>query len=189
VADRVGGKYFEPLPVDLTLGPWRITGRLDELTANGLVRFRLTKLKAKEMLRVWLFHLALNASGKSGSSTLIGRDFMQVFAPLAEKEAAQRLRELLEIYWEGLTRPLQFFPQSSYAYAKQSLNTRARTEPLKKARDAWYSDPFHRGEDADHYFNLAFRHLSPDPLDEVTRSLSMRVFRPLIENREETKVS
>jgi hypothetical protein len=60
---------------------------------------------------------------------------------------------------------------------------------LKKARDAWYSDPYHRGEDKDDYFKLAFRHLSPDPLDEVMQNLSMRVFRPLIENRKETKVS
>jgi exodeoxyribonuclease V gamma subunit len=190
VTDKVGEKYLEPLPVDLTLGPWRVTGRVDELTANGLVRFRLTKLKAKEMLRVWLFHLALNASGKAGSSTLIGRDIMQAFAPVAKKEAAERLRELLEIYWEGLTRPLQFFPQSSYAFAKQSLNSRARTEPLKKAHDAWTSNPpFRRGEEEDDYFDLAFRHLSPDPLDEMMQNLSMRVFRPLIENRKETEVS
>lgn len=185
VADKTSGKYLEPFPIDLTLGPFRLTGRVDELTATGPVRYRLTKLKPKEMLRVWLFHLALNSSGKSISSTLIGRDLMQIFSPVAQ--SGELLRDLLEVYWQGLTRPLHFFPQSSYAFAKQELSTRAKATPLKKARDAWNSGQFHRGEEEDEYFDLAFRHLS-DPLDEEMQELSRRVFKPLIENRKETKV-
>ena len=185
VADRASGKYLEPFPIDLALGPWRLTGHVHELTANGLVRYRLTKLKPKEMLRVWLFHLALNASGKPVTSTLIGRDLMQTFSPV--EGSGERLRDLFEIYWEGLTRPLHFFPKSCYAFAKQELSPRAKAAPLKKARDAWESGPFHRGEEKDIYFDLAFRHLA-DPLDAEMQELSRRVFQPLIENRKETRV-
>lgn len=186
VADKATGKVIDPFPINLVLGPWRLTGRIDELSEQGLVRYRLTSLKPKEMLRVWLFHLALNAAGGRPVSTLIGRDLMQVFSPV--EQSSDLLRELLEIYWQGLSAPLPFFPQSSYAFAKQALNPRRRSEPLKKARDAWETKPFHRGEKEDPYFNLAFRHLL-DPLSKEMQDLSLRVFRPLIDARREKKVS
>ncbi|MBA3962343.1 MAG: exodeoxyribonuclease V subunit gamma [Chthoniobacterales bacterium] len=185
VGDKVSGKLLDPFPINLELGPWRLTGLVDELTTNGLVRYRLTKLKAKEMLRVWLFHLALNASRSPTNSVLIGQDIFQTFSPVAKSR--ELLQDLLEIYWQGLSEPLLFFPQSSYAFARQSLSARAKAEPINKARAVWESGFRHRGEMEDSYFQLAFRHLA-DPLNEKMQELSLRVFRPLISARLERKV-
>ncbi|HCB15067.1 MAG TPA: exodeoxyribonuclease V subunit gamma, partial [Gammaproteobacteria bacterium] len=50
----------EPLEVDLTLGDFRLTGRLAGMTATGWVGYRLAKIKAADYLNLWLHHLALN---------------------------------------------------------------------------------------------------------------------------------
>jgi exodeoxyribonuclease V gamma subunit len=165
------------LEVDLTLGPFRVVGRLDEVTPCGLLRYRLGHTRGRDYLDLWIRHLMLNVRAPEEvewTSRWLAEDRDFAMPPVPEAEAL--LQDLLAWYWQGLRRPLPLFPDSSLAYA-QALQ-RQTSEPLAAARKCWASSDYQRGEDADAYYKLAFR--EPDPLDHEFTQLSEAVFGPLL---------
>jgi exodeoxyribonuclease V gamma subunit len=95
----------------------------------------------------------------------------------ALEDAEDLLVSYLELYWEGLTRPLRFFPEASWAYAREILEGKgSAAQGLKKARDLWEGSRYSRGEREDPYWDLCFR--GCEPLDQVFCELAERVYRP-----------
>jgi exodeoxyribonuclease V gamma subunit len=170
-----------PASADLVLPPFHITCRIDHLSALGLVHFRNARIKAKDRLNLWIRHLVLSTThhpGYAREAFLIGKDGVLHYAPV--DDAGHLLEDLLAIYWDGLQRPLPFFPQSSYAYAHQRMEDKSREQALKAARREWEpgfqaSQP---GEGQDPYLQLCFA--QPDPLDEEFERLALEIFQPLL---------
>ena len=186
VQQNAGSRIRPPISIDRPIGPWRLTGRIDNLTERGLLRYRLTKLKPNDMLRVWILLLALNCEAPT-RAILVGEDIRQVYGPVAKSEA--QLEKLLQIYWRGLCEPLPFFSRSSYAFAAQTLAPAGKKEPLEKAFEQWEGSGWGvtHAEKDDPYIELAFRH-RPDPLGEEWERLSLQIFGPLLARCEETKL-
>ncbi|MDX1491762.1 MAG: exodeoxyribonuclease V subunit gamma [Pseudohongiellaceae bacterium] len=120
----------------------------------GLLIYTPSKLKAKPFLRAWLEHLVLcSASALKGSEVtrLICLDG-DISLPIIEaSKAKSELRELLQLYIEGQSRPLAIFPKSSFTYAKSGFN------PTVSLRNEWegvWSSPV-PGERDDVYIKLA----------------------------------
>jgi len=112
-------------------------------------------------------------------SFLIGTDASLELLPV--QDARQYLIRLLHIYWAGLRRPLHFFPESSYVYARELLvNQREEQRALQAARAAWEGTPHSRGERDEEHYNLCFRTI--DPIDEEFQQLSLQIFQPLMEH-------
>jgi exodeoxyribonuclease V gamma subunit len=94
------------------------------------------------------------------------------------------LARLLEHYWEGLQRPLPFFPRSALAYVKKCFsNSKKKLPPEEAARHIWEGNEQQRGEREDLYFRLAFR--GSQPLDEEFYKLAAEIFGPLLEHLQE----
>ena len=187
VAMYASGKPLPPMIVDMMIGDWMLTGRIDGINENGLVRYRLASLNPKDMLGIWILHLILNCTSRS-SSVLIGKGLMQVYRPV--ENSRELLNELLAIYWRGLREPLRFFPRSSHAFAKSTIEPDGRSDPQTKAIAEWeggYPRFGNKGEQSDAYFDLAFRNVS-EPLDTEWQKLALKVFRPLIKTRTETEL-
>ncbi|MCK7504877.1 MAG: exodeoxyribonuclease V subunit gamma [Desulfobacterales bacterium] len=113
------GEPLGAVDLDCALGPFRLTGRLQLGSTSALVHYRYASIKAKDLLRSWIHHLALSARGSGrypGRCVIIGQDGGYVLEPVADAESI--LLGLLEIYWRGLTRPLHFFPDTARAYAE-----------------------------------------------------------------------
>jgi exodeoxyribonuclease V gamma subunit len=173
----------EPLLVDLGIGPFSLTGQIDSLYRAQLVRFRCATLKPKDKLRAWINHLALCAfdSDPARKTVLIGCDEIVRFS--AVKEARAILADLLEIYWQGLSRALPFFPASALAYASEKLfpPKRSKSPPMNRALAAWgESNGWNEGNDP---YNL-FCFPGATPLNDEFVSLALRIFEPLLRNRE-----
>ncbi len=176
-----------PFALDLALGAFQLTGRLDRLTTTGLLRFRCAKIKAADLLAVWIEHLAWNAlrpAGDSLNSAVVAKDATFLFAPVAD--ASAQLESLLALYWRGLRSPLKFFPESARKFieAKRNAETggRARKSPLAAARSAWEGNSYQNGPRAerdDPWFALCFRDVE-DPLDKEFAELARSVFDPLL---------
>jgi exodeoxyribonuclease V gamma subunit len=179
-----GEGYIDPIPVDLTLGEFRLVGDVRRLTNKGSLHFRCTSIKPKDLLRFWVQHLVLNAAlpgGQYSSGVLVGSDKVFEAPPLAK--APELLTGLLDLYWKGLTTPLKFFPQTAWAYVDAVLKQeggRSRQEPIAVARVKWERHPFTGapGECEDPYFDLCFRNV--DPLDEEFEQTARAVFEPLL---------
>jgi exodeoxyribonuclease V gamma subunit len=101
-----------PVDVDLVIGPFRLTGRIDGLREGGLVRTRCAALKAKDRLDAWIDHLALQAQvGSRLPTRLAGDDVALRIAPVTDPASA--LEGLLDLYWRGLVSPVPFFGEGS----------------------------------------------------------------------------
>jgi exodeoxyribonuclease V gamma subunit len=165
------------LEVDLTLGPFRVVGRLEEITPRGLLRYRLGHTRGRDYLDLWIRHLLLNTLAPDEvewTSHWLAEDRDVTMPPVPEAEAL--LQALLAWYWQGLRRPLPLFPDSSRVYA-QALRQQA-SDPMAVARKCWASSDYQRGEDADAYYQLAFR--QHDPLDSAFVEVAEAVFMPLL---------
>jgi exodeoxyribonuclease V gamma subunit len=182
VQQQLGGQsLLKPLDFEISLGGFTLTGRLDGIRADQLVRYRCAKVKSKDVVATWIEHLILNHLQESGYpliSTLIMDGESRTFGEVADSSAL--LQDILGLYWEGLSVPLRFFPESSMAYAKKLEWN------VDRARNKWekgYND--YPGEGDDAYFRLCFGEVDPfnDDFERVARTL----LKPLIDNLDEDK--
>lgn len=166
--------------VDLQFNGLHLVGTIDGMGPEGLVGFRLGRLRPQDWLSLWIRHLVLNVLHPQGvwpASCWIGQDQELLLQPVAA--ADQHLERLLELYWQGLRRPIHLFPQASFAYAKACQ--RAADDPLTAARQVWRGGEFadyRPGEGGDPYYQLAFR--GTEPLDAEFMMLATEVFLPML---------
>jgi exodeoxyribonuclease V gamma subunit len=172
--------------VDLTLGDFRLTGRLATRACGGILSYRAASIKAQDVLRLWIQHLVVNASGRHGKSVLVGVNATHHYQPC--QVASAELTALLQVYWQGLRAPLKFFPRSSLAFAKTehqlAKNPRARTNPHAHALAQWEGNSFQSvpGERDEPSFNLCFGDTMP--LDDEFASLARRIIGPILQHEE-----
>lgn len=195
-ADFLTGQPLEPLSVNLAIGDFTLIGRIDGIFALGLVRYRCTKIKTKDIIGIWIRHLLLNClqvRGYPTNSVLIGFDpgskekkwLAQRYAAISQEKAETELVKLLKIYWQGLAQPLPFFPKSSGEYAKYKLiKGKEDEEALKAAHRTWEGAYMLTGECEDAYYHCCFRYL--DPIDEDFQHIAEEVFRPIFKSIEAT---
>jgi exodeoxyribonuclease V gamma subunit len=184
------GDPLEPIESTLSVGDFTLTGKLGDLYAHRMVRHRYARLTPKNRLRAWIAHLFLNATAPPGYPTTtvllgleynhknevqwLGLEYPSVTAAL------EILAQLLADYWEGLQRPLHFFPHSSWEYARWILQAGKDPEhAMSRARGQWMGNDFSRGEREDIYIQQCFR--NTDPLDRSFQDLALGIFTPVME--------
>ena len=171
-----GNPPLIPLDFELNLGDFRLTGRLDRIWQDHLVRYRCAKMKAKDRMRTWLEHLVLNAVNQEGypcESLLLMTDSSIKYGPV--ENAAVILQTILDLYWDGLTVPLRFFPASSMEYAKK------QEWRLERARARWEEGYNYPGEGDDPYFKLCFGQV--DPFNADFERVSRALLEPLLQHQ------
>jgi exodeoxyribonuclease V gamma subunit len=183
-AELRGQEPGEPLPIDLTIAPFGLTGQIESIYGGRIVRFRCTTLKVKDRLRAWISHLVYCAARPAADcqTILIGTDAIVRFSPIGE--AHEELAKLLEIYWRGLNRVLPFFPESALKFADAVVYPpkNAQSPPVAKARHVWNGA---RWEDSpaeknDTYYAFCFA--DRDPLNEEFMQLALEVYEPMLRN-------
>ena len=178
--EQTAGQTVRKLEVDLMLAGFQLTGWLGNVSSTGLFGIDVNPLKARHYLDLWIRHLLLNClqpEGVARVSIRQGLDGRLVLLPVTEPEVI--LQDLLQLYWQGLQKPLHFFPKSSLAY----MEADEKQDPLKKARQRWEGSDNQWGESRDIYYQVVFRH--QQPLDADFEALSQQIFGPLLAQRGE----
>jgi len=182
---------FDPLrtgpavDVALILGDFQMSGRLTPRTNGGVLNYRVASIKAQDVLRLWIQHLAASATGCGGESILVGTDATHRYRP--SETAPAILADLLQLYWRGLRQPLKFFPRSSLAYAgaehRLAAKPTSKVSPAAEARKQWEGNEFSfvSPESGEPAFELCFGHESPLGDDEFA-ALARRVFAPVLQH-------
>ncbi len=173
----------EAVAVNLTLEDMRITGHLGRLWRDNLIHYRCARLRAKDFVNLWIHHLILNSLSNNNlprHSLLIGENGSWEFEPV--KDSLSILQTLLtDYYWQGLVRPLPFFPESSLTFVEKLNIGKGEEEALSRAQNTWQGSDFGRGEVADEYYQLCF---GIDPgrplLNETFKNLAKPFFEPLL---------
>ncbi|MDR2551181.1 MAG: exodeoxyribonuclease V subunit gamma [Desulfobulbus sp.] len=153
---------LEPVAVDLALGPFRLVGWLGDCHASGRVTWRTAAPKGTDLIVLLVRHLVLNLQAPEGLlpvSVHLARDPARPEEPVrcltlpAMADAENHLRLLLDGYWQGLSAPLPFFPETSLAWAK----TRYRGKDAHAAaRQVWEVGFYRDGEGSDPVYRLCF---------------------------------
>ncbi|VEN74536.1 RecBCD enzyme subunit RecC [Candidatus Desulfarcum epimagneticum] len=177
-----GGESGEPIEISFeTKNGFWVFGKIPHMGPGGVIQFRFAKKKARDMLRAWIFHLALGACGKKdvpGRALLVCADSAWEFGDVPN--AGSRLEYLLGLFERGLCEPLRFFPESSHAFAKALWEKKSRSRAIKAAEATWEGS-FFRGEKEDLYYERCF---SGRPvrsvMDEAFMEMAQNVFEPML---------
>ncbi|QEM68787.1 exodeoxyribonuclease V subunit gamma [Geobacter sp. FeAm09] len=161
----------EPLAVAFGHNGMTLRGALSGIRQTRCLRWRCAAMKAKDRLTLWVEHLVLNALAPAGypcRSLLFCNDLSLALAPL--DNAAAILGDLLDLYREGLKRPLPFFPQASWLYL---------TAGMDKAEGRWTGSDHapYPAESAEPSNSICFG--DTNPLGQEFAELSRRVFEPM----------
>ena len=178
-------RFLEPIDTEHTLADWQLYGRLEQLIEQGYFGYRFGKISPHDYLQLWLQHLLLNLTAPTGINPIshwLGQDQEVILQPMTAPQAQKYLTTLLELYWQGLSQPLRFFPKSAFAYQDALRNKKSRTPAAIKARQTWEGNDLYPGEADDPYYQLAFR--GQQPLDATFEALSITILDPLYEHLE-----
>ena len=166
------GSPLEPLTIMFDGGKVQLHAVLENCRSGMHTRWRCAGMKGKDRLSVWLEHLLLNIANADGyplHSMLISSDATLELQPL--EHAAAILSNLLDLYYEGMKRPLRFFPETSWLFLKDGQ---------QKAETSWRGDQRRGvpGECDNQAVALCFG--GEEPWGEEFCTLAERVYGPLV---------
>jgi len=150
----------------------RLAIRLDDLSSEGRIAWRVGRLRAADRLGVWLAHLALAVLAPAGvppRTRLITRTQTVLFG--APDRPLERLATLAGLYLRGASEPLPFFPETALAFAA-SLG-KGEEAAWRAAERKWTAE-----RDGDAYLTLAFADAAP--LDDRFAAYAREIFLPML---------
>ena len=167
------------LEIDLQIAGFRLYGRLRGIHQQALYRYRCAGFHGRDQIRAWIEHLLLvlcRPETYPDQTVLLMSDRQICFRP--PEDPAGELTTLLNLYWQGLSEPLPFFPKTSDAYAnKQAWD-------LDRAVKAWNPQYFSGiGEGENPYNRLCFG--TEPPFSQEFDRISRLVMEPLMACRSE----
>ncbi|MEN0608062.1 exodeoxyribonuclease V subunit gamma [Klebsiella grimontii] len=187
IACRQPGQSME---IDLQCNGVNITGWLQQVQSDGLLRWRPSLLSVAQGMQLWLEHLVYCASGGSGESRLFVRKEGQWrFPPLAQEQAQGYLNDLVDGYLQGMSKPLLLLPESGGAWLKVCYDAEKDVmlmdeETQQKARSkflqAYEGNMVVSGEGTDVWYQRLWRTLEPEYYEEIlthTQRYLLPVFR------------
>ncbi|MAX52690.1 MAG: exodeoxyribonuclease V subunit gamma [Methylophaga sp.] len=165
------------VPFELEIGKFTLSGQLDKLSASGLLRYRLSRKKGRDLINGWLEHLILNILKPEGvtlETQLVFEDEEITFTPVIDAQFL--LEHYLNLYWQGCQQPLPLFDKTSLAYAKQALSDKPEKAQQAAERTWAPAGEFVMAEQDDAYYQCCF---PANPLDERFADIALQVYEPI----------
>ncbi len=187
------GAALAPLDIQVDVDGHALAGRVDRVYPGGIIHHRYASVRASDRLRAWIEYCAVvcaSAPASPPAAYLVGKtkDAPAVFVMADGGTCRAHLAELVRIYRKGRRAIVPFFPEASFAYAKEYAENRSIEDALFKARSAYEGNEYARGDLSDLYTERCFRRM--DPFDkrffknEFIR-LARAVYDPVLKFQEE----
>ncbi len=180
----INGENSKSIKYDIQIDKFQLTGSFKNYYSSGLIFglifFRFAKINPKDFLKAFISHLLLHLiedeSGVPARSILIGKDAIFELKKIPDAETV--LTKFLNLYWDGLSEPLPFFPKSSHAFAKKLIiDNKSSEQALSDANKTWIGNDFIAGEGEDTYNKICFK--NKNPFDEIFQKVSLQIFEPI----------
>lgn len=143
IKERLNQKKLEDREVNIGIDDFHLVGTLFNIFPGAQVIYRFGKARPKDLIDWWIRHLLfqlVKPDGHSGKSLFFSWDegAFQEHSLAPVQDAINPLNNLLELFWEGMQKPLHFYCKSSYAYAKAISNPENEKEDsIAKAVNEW----------------------------------------------------
>ncbi|KIO35717.1 exodeoxyribonuclease V subunit gamma [Shewanella sp. cp20] len=157
------GESSHTQDIDLTLSDSAATtlvGRIDGISAKGLVNYRPGTANARDLIRVYLRHLCLNAAADKDQATpwqrhsyLLDIGHFHGFAPITPEQALNQLSRWAEHYHQGQCQPLPFMPRTALAYVEAEGE---HSDKLIAAQPQWLDEQSNLGEGQEAHYQRLF---------------------------------
>ncbi|MCK9398056.1 MAG: exodeoxyribonuclease V subunit gamma [Methylobacter sp.] len=127
------GAPLDDLPIDITIGQYRLVGKLGNLYRHGSLIYRYAALKGKDFICALLHHLIINEVQPQPAFLLSTDEDLSL---LPEHCRPEQLCAWIEIYRQGRKQPDAFFVEPALAYIKQAHKLQTSSRASKSALDA-----------------------------------------------------
>lgn len=179
------GEQFA-MPVEIHIDGFYFGGQLDNISPQGLLRYRLAKKKGRDIIAAWIDHLLLNILRPEAvvlETRLITEDAEMLFLPVTG--ATQIMAGLLKLYWQGCHQPLKFFDKTSLEYFKATEGKKPE-DAFLRALKTWAPDSNRAmSEQDDPYYQLLYRE---PPIDEEFGEVAQQVYQDILQHLEGGKL-
>lgn len=165
--------------VDLQVGSLHLTGWLNDVQSDGLLRWRASRLQVAHGLQLWIEHLIWSAMGGGGDSRMYGRENTAWHFPaLPASQALEYLEGLVDGYSRGIMAPLLLLPQSGGAWLAACfdpvqdmilLDEATQKKARAKLQGVWEGNMMREGEGADIWLQRLYRTLDEDYYQSIIR--------------------
>lgn len=170
---------LENIEWQAAIDAFTVSGTLRNIHNGKMIQYRYIDKNAKDMIRLWIYHLAGCCEARAPrplESVFVFRNGVLTYSHV--QDGKSMLHDLLRIFWQGLQKPLPFFPATAYRYAEQKIHkSKTGEDALRFVKRSWLSD-YGRGESKDPYIALCFT-LNAS-LDSEFESLAEAVFAPML---------
>ena len=195
--DALVGEYDPPVLLEGIISGLKIRGEVVSVLNGKQVLYRCGATRPKDRLSAWIKHLFACAflSLDSLETRFFAMDKAKKylsFDPIPEDQSKELLSKLIEVFQEGMLRPVPFFPASSHAYAKEllkgegSVTEELKDGALKKARQEWEPSSFSRGGPKERESAENLTCFRDDPIGHPAFAhLAQEVFGPLLDYQRE----
>ncbi len=174
---------LEDLDIELTVGSVRVDGVIEHCGRNGLLLYRYSPMKGRDLLRGWLLHLVAGTAGvRRGATRIVAQDEMITIDAAAGAE--EDLQLLIDLFLQGCVRPSPLYVEPAFCYGLQVLKNRGRgkKDPLTAAIEQC-NRSIERGYSAE----LSTLYREPEAgvlLDEQFKRAADQIMVPLLERAE-----
>ena len=147
-------------------GTLQLTGWLNGMTQRGMVRYRPSKLKGKDLIRYWIEHLCLCIMSAEQNDIvpkthIVDTEKCWRLPALSAESAVQYLTAVVSGFYLGQQKPLPWFTETAYQWIVAAVDNNA-DKAKAKALSTFEGDSFHiHGEGKDAYIQRAYPELEP----------------------------
>ena len=186
---RQGGRRADlPLSRRLHNGT-KLLGSLDDLWASGLVRHQFARVSGKNVIALWLRHLALCWEGTGPQrSHLVGRGKRHALTTLTLRpvdEPERHLVDLVSLYRLGQRGPLHLFPKSSATFVRTLHEGKSEQAAWRAATTLWLNEERDRDPHLVRAFPADASVLRAGGDETGFEALARRVFGPIYDHLDE----
>ena len=177
VKQQIKAGKSEPIEVLLLLENTTIEGWLNHVYMQKQVFYRSASIKAKDLIKGFIYHLAAQSMQQEVETLLLGLDKQISFAPMSKADADLLLADWFALYKALRNKPVAFFPVSGYEYVKSGGD-------MAKANSKFSPQYIGRGEGENPYIRLTVQSLN-DCQEEFIQ-WSEKLLAPLFEHAKES---
>ncbi|KPZ57582.1 exodeoxyribonuclease V subunit gamma [Pseudoalteromonas sp. P1-7a] len=153
VKEHIKSGKTDPLEVSLRIENTIIEGWLNHIYLQKQVFYRSASIKAKDLIKGFIYHLVAQSMEQNVETLLLGLDKQISFAPLSKHEADALLSDWFELYKALRKEPVAFYPVSGYEYVKSGGD-------ISKAISKFNPQYIGRGEGENPYIRLTVQSLN-----------------------------